>query len=74
MALFSPLQCFYATIVEGAARSLYRIIFSFLFLAPDARTTRYKEAYFPLENQGKKGSLRSRASLILLISIVTYTE
>ena len=30
----------------------------FLFLAPNARTTRYEEAFFPLENQGKKGSLR----------------
>ena len=36
----------------------------FLFLAPYARTTRYEEAFFPLENQGKKGSLRSRASLL----------
>ena len=35
----------------------------FIFLAPYARTTRYEEAFFPLENQGKKGSLRSRASL-----------
>ena len=36
--------------------------FVFLFLAPYARTTRYEEAFFSLENQGKKGSLRSRAS------------
>ena len=28
--------------------------FSFLFLAPYARTTRYEEAFFSLENQGKK--------------------
>ena len=34
----------------------------FLFLAPYARTTRYEEAFFSLENQGKKGSLHSRAS------------
>ena len=34
----------------------------FLFLAPYARTTRYDEAFFPLENQGKKDSLSSRAS------------
>ena len=27
----------------------------FLFLATYARTTRYEEAFFPLENQGKKG-------------------
>ena len=40
----------------------YRIMFCFLFLAPYARTTRYEEAFFSLENQGKKGSLRSRAS------------
>ena len=39
-------------------------MFGFLFLAPYARTTRYEEAFFPLENQGKKGSLRSRASLL----------
>ena len=26
----------------------------FLFLAPYARTTRYEEAFFSLENQGKK--------------------
>ena len=32
------------------------------FLAPYARTTPYEEAFFSLENQGKKGSLRSRAS------------
>ena len=32
----------------------YRIMFVFLFLAPYARTTRYKEAFFPLEKQGKK--------------------
>ena len=41
----------------------YRIMFGFLFLAPYARTTRYEEAFFPFENQGKTGSLRSRASL-----------
>ena len=35
----------------------------FLFLAPYARTIRYEEAFLSLENQGKKGSLRSRASL-----------
>ena len=29
-------------------------MFGFLFLAPYARTTRYEEAFFPLENQGKK--------------------
>ena len=38
----------------------------FLFLAPYARTTRYEEDFFSLENQGKKGSLRSRASLLLV--------
>ena len=37
-------------------------VFCFLFLAPYARTTRYEEAFFRLENQGKKSSLRSRAS------------
>ena len=37
----------------------------FCFLAPYAHTTRYEEAFFPLENQGKKGLLRSRASLLL---------
>ena len=41
----------------------------FLFLAPYARTTRYEEAFFSLENQGKKGSLRSRASLQVLVLI-----
>ena len=39
----------------------YRIMLCFLFLAAYARTTRYEEAFFSLENQGKKGSLRSRA-------------
>ena len=34
----------------------------FLFLAPYARTTRYEETFFSLENQGKEGLLRSRAS------------
>ena len=34
----------------------------FLFLAPYARTTRYEEACFSLENHGIKGSLRSPAS------------
>ena len=38
----------------------------FLFLAPYARTTRYEEAFFSLENRGKKGSLRSRASLLVI--------
>ena len=37
----------------------------FLVLAPYARTTRYEEFFFSLENQGKKGSLRSRASLLV---------
>ena len=37
------------------------------FLAPYARTTRYEEAFFPLENREKKGSLRSCASLQLVI-------
>ena len=32
----------------------YRIMFCFLFLAPYARTTRYEEAFFSLEKQGKK--------------------
>ena len=32
----------------------YRIMFGFLFWAPYARTTRYEEAFFSLENQGKK--------------------
>ena len=40
-------------------------MFCFLFLAPYARTTRYDEAFFSLENQGKKDLLRSRASLQL---------
>ena len=39
------------------------VFYYFLFLAPYARTTRYEEAFFSLENQGKKDSLRSRASL-----------
>ena len=45
----------------------YRNMFVFLlmFLAPYARTTRYEEAFCSLENQGKKGSLRSRASLLV---------
>ena len=38
------------------------VMFCFLFLAPYARTTRYEEAFSSLENQGKNGSLRSRAS------------
>ena len=39
----------------------------FLFLEPYARTTRYEEAFVSLENQGKKGSLRSCASLLILL-------
>ena len=39
----------------------YRIMF--VFLATYARTTRYEEAFFSLENQRKIGPLRSRASL-----------
>ena len=31
----------------------YIIVFCFVFLALYARTTRYEEAFFPLENQGK---------------------
>ena len=42
----------------------YIILFCFLFLAAYARTTRYEEAFSPLENQEKKGSLRSHASLL----------
>ena len=48
-------------------------MFGFLFLAPYARTTRYEEAFFSLENQGKKGSFRSRASLQLVILNLTLT-
>ena len=48
--------------------TLYRRMFCFLFLAPYARTTRYEEFLFSLENQGQKGSLRSRASWLLNIS------
>ena len=51
------------TITQTHKHPWYRIMFGFLFLAPYARTTRYEEAFFPLENQGKKDSLRSRASL-----------
>ena len=36
----------------------------FFFLAPYARTSRYEEAFFPLQNQEKKDSLRSRAALL----------
>ena len=41
----------------------YRIMFCFLFLAPHARTTRYEEAFFSLENQEKNDSLRLPVSL-----------
>ena len=34
-----------------------RIMFCFLFLAPDARTTRYEEAFFPLVFQHEQASL-----------------
>ena len=51
-------------IPESHTHPWYRIMFSFSFLAPYARTTRYEEAIFSLKNQGKKGSLRSRASLL----------
>ena len=50
-------------IPESHTYPWYRIMFGFLFLAPYARTTRYEEAFFSLENQGKQGSLRSRAPL-----------
>ena len=49
-------------------------MFGYLFLAPYARTTRYEEAFLSLENQGKKGSLRSRASLLILYHRVHTTE
>ena len=51
-------------IPESHTHPWYRIMFSFSFLAPYARTTRYEEAIFSLKKQGKKGSLRSRASLL----------
>ena len=38
----------------------------FFIFAPCARTTRYEEAFFSLENQGKKGSLRSGASILVI--------
>ena len=50
----------------------YRKMFCFLFLAPYARTTRYEKAFFPLENQGKKGSLRSRASWLQIVWCLRY--
>ena len=36
--------------------------YSFRKKKKSSRTARYKEDFFPLENQGKKGSLRLRAS------------
>ena len=41
-------------------------MFGLLFLVPYARMTLYEEAFFSLENQGKKGSLRLRASLLYI--------
>ena len=38
----------------------------FFFFTPYAGTTRYEDAFFSLENQGKNRFLRSRASLILV--------
>ena len=48
----------------------YRIMFGFLFLAPYARTTRYEEAFFSLENQGNK-RVPSPARLIICGIIIT---
>ena len=41
-------------------------MFCFVFLAPYARPNRYEEAFFSLEKQVEKGSLRSRASLLIV--------
>ena len=41
----------------------HRGYYIYIYLAPYARTSRYEEAFSSLENQGKKGSLRPRASL-----------
>ena len=45
----------------------------FLFLAPYARTTRYEEAFFSLENQEKK-RLVSLARLIIIYDTYVYTH
>ena len=48
-----------------------RIIFSFLLMAPYARTTRYGEAFFPWKT--KKKRLASLAHLvIILLEIILY--
>ena len=60
------------TMLNHTHNHTYIIMFCFLFLAPYARTTRYEEAVFSLENQGKKGSLRSRASLLIINSMYLY--
>ena len=50
-------------------------MFSFLFLAPYARTTRYEEAFFSLENQGKKAHFaRALARLMINIQNGDYHE
>ena len=49
-------------------------VFIFLFLAPYARTTRYEEAFFSLENQGKKCLLRSRASLLIMRPFFAFRQ
>ena len=51
--------------VESHTHTWYRRMFCFLFLAPYARTTRYEEAFFSLENQGKK-RLASLARLMII--------
>ena len=45
------------------------VFFIFLFLAPYARTTRYEEPFFSLENHRKKGPLRSRAVHLVVFSL-----
>ena len=44
-----PITMLNHTNIPGTEKCFY-----FLFLAPYARTTRYEEAFFSLENQGKK--------------------
>ena len=51
--------------VESHKHPWYRIMFFFSFLAPYARTTRYEETFFSLENREKK----RLASLVRLMTI-----
>ena len=49
-------------------------MFGFLFLVPYARTTRYEEALFPLENQEKKARFARAPHCYTPLHLVEYVR